>query len=80
MSDILNAYWAAPPIARTVTAAIVITTAGVMLRLIPLGWLLFVDEKVFTFPPQIWRFFTTFLITRPMLGMLFDPYFSMGPT
>lgn len=27
------------------------------------------------FPPQIWRFFTAFLITEKNLGILFDTYF-----
>lgn len=39
---------------------------------------IFVSHYVFTikmFPPQIWRLFTAFLITKPKFAILLDPYF-----
>ena len=36
-------------------------------------------KHIFTFPPEIWRCFTAFLITGPQLAIIFDPYFGEFP-
>jgi len=39
-------------------------------------WRVFWDTGYITkFPPEIWRFITSFLITNPQFGIILDPYF-----
>lgn len=40
-------------------------------------WLVFAPYMVFTFRriPQLWRVFTSFILTGPKLSMILDPYF-----
>jgi hypothetical protein len=76
MSELMDAYWAAPPLARTMTTAIVITSVSVYL----LGWLSpfwigFHEERLFRFPPEIWRLVTNFFVSEPKIGIIMDPWF-----
>ncbi|KAK5167363.1 uncharacterized protein LTR77_007062 [Saxophila tyrrhenica] len=71
-------FWAAPPIARTLTAAIVLVSIpGHLIGIPDLYWLVFDTYTIFTLKqvPQIWRLVTNFLITGPKFGMILDPYF-----
>lgn len=45
--------------------------------IISLSPYVFVKEYIFTVKmvPQIWRFFTAFLLTKPKFAILLDPYF-----
>ncbi|KAK7709090.1 hypothetical protein SLS57_008815 [Botryosphaeria dothidea] len=43
--------------------------------LVPGMPLIFIPQKVFAFPPQIWRLVTSFFITGPQMSIIFDPYF-----
>lgn len=56
------------------------TSILVHFGLFPGHWIIFWPEKILTFPPQIWRFWTNFLITGPQLGLLFDTYFLYNYT
>ncbi|KAL2760756.1 hypothetical protein ACRALDRAFT_2024672 [Sodiomyces alcalophilus JCM 7366] len=75
MSDLMDGFWRLPPVARTLSAVVFVTSVGVYTQLIPGHLLGMHSSLIFTFPPQIWRIFSNFLITRPQLGMLFDTYF-----
>ncbi|CRK36916.1 hypothetical protein BN1723_015150 [Verticillium longisporum] len=79
-SDMLDGYWRAPPIARTVATAAFVTSISVYLGALPAPWLTFMPEKLFTFPPQVWRIWSNFLVTGPQLSLLFDTYFLYSYT
>lgn len=38
-------------------------------------WFYFHYLEIFKFPPEIWRFVTSFLLTGPKLGIVMDTYF-----
>ncbi|TLD23895.1 hypothetical protein PspLS_06861 [Pyricularia sp. CBS 133598] len=75
MSDLLDAYWAAPPVARNVATAVFIATLGVYFGPLPAAWVYWQPEHLVMIPPQIWRLATNFLLTGPKLGIVLDPYF-----
>lgn len=77
-STVVDAYWAAPPIART--ASTITFVIGVLYRakLVNRFWLFHSLDmlNVFkTFPPQIWRPVTCFLVDGGNIKLLFDTYF-----
>jgi Derlin-2/3 len=79
MSEIMDAYWAAPPMARTFATAIVVTSFSAhILGLVPYAWIYFTEDRLFRLPPEIWRLVTTFLLSGPKLSIIMDPYFGMG--
>jgi Derlin-2/3 len=78
MSEIMDAYWAAPPMARTLATAIVLTSISVHFGLLSYTWFYFTEDRLFRFPPEIWRLATNFFLSGPKLGILMDPYFGMG--
>lgn len=43
--------------------------------MIPIQWFYFHYYEIFKFPPEIWRFVTSFLLTGPKLGIVMDTYF-----
>ena len=72
----MDAYYEQPPIIRTLTAAVFVTSCAVYAS----GSLLYqayfsVDRAVFMLPPELWRLITAFLISGPKLGIIMDPYF-----
>ncbi|CAD0090275.1 unnamed protein product [Aureobasidium vineae] len=75
--SLADAFWAAPPIARTLTAATLVLSINFwMLPIINPGYFVFVPRSVFKlWVPQVWRLVTAFLITSPKLGLIMDPYF-----
>ncbi|ROT39211.1 hypothetical protein SODALDRAFT_310543 [Sodiomyces alkalinus F11] len=75
MADVTDGFWRLPPIARTISAATLVTSVSIYAGLLPAYWLAFIPARLFTFPPQIWRVFSNFLLTRPKLSMTFDAYF-----
>ena len=77
-SEILDAYWAAPPIARNLATAIFVTSIAVYTGFLSTQWLYFAEGRLFRFPPEIWRFATNFFLSEPKLGVIMDPYFGMG--
>ena len=63
---------------RTITAATVLISIPAYLVGFPdLYYFVFLPYRIFTIKniPEIWRFFTNFLITGPKIGMILDPYF-----
>lgn len=47
--------------------------------LLPFSWFYFNEYRLLRIPPEIWRCVTTFLISGPKIGLLFDPYFGKTP-
>ncbi|KAG9246242.1 Der1-like family-domain-containing protein [Calycina marina] len=71
----MDMFWAAPPISRTLAAATLITSVAVYTGIIPYYWIMLYPPLLFKLPPQLWRIPTSFLLTGPQLGMIFDTYF-----
>ncbi|KAA8573201.1 hypothetical protein EYC84_003706 [Monilinia fructicola] len=68
-------FWAAPPISRTLAAATLSLSILVYTHLLPGYYVVFWPQSILQFPPQLWRLLTSFLVTGPDLGILFDTYF-----
>lgn len=60
---------------RTFAATVLLTSICVHFGILPYTWFYFHYLEIFKIPPQIWRFFTSFLITGPKLGIVMDTYF-----
>ncbi|KAK4570029.1 hypothetical protein LTR86_002999 [Recurvomyces mirabilis] len=73
----VDMFWAAPPVARTITAAAVLLSVPTWMGLISPYYSVFVRDRVFTLTriPEIWRLVTPFILTGPKFGLLMDPYF-----
>jgi len=72
----MDAFWAAPPISRTLAAAAFVLSLAVYYADLGLGYyVIFSTQFIWKLPPQIWRAVTCFLITEPKLGLILDPYF-----
>jgi hypothetical protein len=74
----MDAYWAAPPMARTLATAILAVSVPAHFGLLPFQWLYFTEDTLFRLPPEIWRPVTSFLLSGPQLGIVMDPYFGTG--
>ncbi|KAM7196521.1 Der1-like family domain containing protein [Naviculisporaceae sp. PSN 640] len=75
MSEVMDAYWRAPPMARTLATAILITSLGVYFGFLNYTWFYFSEDRLFRLPPEIWRLATNFWLSSPKLGIVMDPYF-----
>ncbi|KAK4156300.1 Der1-like family-domain-containing protein [Chaetomidium leptoderma] len=75
-SEIMDAYWAAPAMARTLATAIVVTSIAVHAGLVSYTWFYFTEDTLLRLPPQIWRLATNFFLSGPKLGIVMDPYFA----
>ncbi|KAL1876886.1 hypothetical protein VTK73DRAFT_9039 [Phialemonium thermophilum] len=75
MSDIADAYWRAPPIARNFATAVLVTSIGCHFGLLPFSWFYFEPSQLLRIPPGIWRPMTSFFLSQPQLGIILDPYF-----
>ncbi|THZ02387.1 hypothetical protein D6C93_03264 [Aureobasidium pullulans] len=75
--SIADAFWAAPPIARSLTAATLVLSVNFwLIPIISSYYFVFVPQLVLKlWVPQIWRLVTAFFITGPSLGLIMDPYF-----
>ncbi|KAI0996709.1 hypothetical protein K3495_g11475 [Podosphaera aphanis] len=71
----LDAFWAAPPVSRTIAAAALLLSVSVYMGFLPGHLVIFDLYSVCAVPPQIWRLFTPFLITGKDLSIIFDTYF-----
>ncbi|KAL0465698.1 Der1-like family domain-containing protein [Neurospora intermedia] len=75
-SEIMAAYWQAPPMARTLATAILVTSIMAYFGPLPISWIYFDESRLFKLPPEIWRLVTSFLLSSPQLGIVLDPYFA----
>lgn len=77
MSEILDAYWAAPPMARTFATAIVVTSLSVYFTPFLEGHhIYFGTHRLLRFPPEIWRLVTSFLLSGDKLQLILDPLWA----
>lgn len=60
---------------RTFSAACFTTSICIYFHILPYHWFLFQHQLIFKIPPEIWRFFTSFLLTSSGLGIVMDTYF-----
>jgi Derlin-2/3 len=77
-SEIMDAYWAAPPMARTLATAILVSSIAIYTGLLSGWWFYFTEDRLLQFPPEIWRLATNFFLSGPKIGIILDPYFGMG--
>ncbi|KXX75288.1 Derlin-2 [Madurella mycetomatis] len=75
-SEIMDAYWAAPPMARTLATGIVAISIPAHLGFLSFHQLYFTEHMLFRLPPEIWRLVTSFLLCGPQLSLIMDPYFA----
>ncbi|ESA42547.1 uncharacterized protein NCU01296 [Neurospora crassa OR74A] len=75
-SEIMAAYWQAPPMARTLATAILVTSIMAYFGPLPISWIYFDESRLFKLPPELWRLVTSFLLSSPQLGIVLDPYFA----
>jgi hypothetical protein len=60
---------------RNITTAVVLTSIGCIVGLIPTGLLIHHPSYLWMFPPQIWRLVTSFFIELHPLNLLFNAFF-----
>ncbi|OJJ96719.1 hypothetical protein ASPACDRAFT_80889 [Aspergillus aculeatus ATCC 16872] len=71
----MDQFWSAPPVIRTLSALTFAQSALIYGGLLNGYYCLFESRLVFKFLPEIWRLFTSFMITRPRLSLFLDVYF-----
>ncbi|KAF2457030.1 Der1-like family-domain-containing protein [Lineolata rhizophorae] len=71
----MDVYYTLPPVSRTITAAALIASVGVHAGFIPFYYVAFIPQLLWKIPPDIWRPFSSFLITGAGWGLIFDLYF-----
>ncbi|KAF7561300.1 hypothetical protein G7046_g2842 [Stylonectria norvegica] len=73
--QIMDAYWQTPPMARTAASITFPLSVAIHLHFVSGYWFIWSPAYLWKIPPQLWRPVTSFLITNPDLGILFDTYF-----
>ncbi|KAG5655922.1 hypothetical protein KAF25_000842 [Fusarium avenaceum] len=73
--NVMAAYWDLPPVSRNLTTAVVLTSIGCIVGLLPTGQLIHHPSYLWMFPPQIWRLVTSFFIELHPLNLLFNAFF-----
>ncbi|KAJ5584073.1 derlin-1 [Penicillium hispanicum] len=68
-------FWAAPPVARTITALTMVQSVLVYSSLLSGYYVVFLPGQMFKLLPEVWRLATPFLLTGPKLSFFFDLYF-----
>ncbi|KAH8598099.1 ER-associated proteolytic system protein-like protein Der1 [Bisporella sp. PMI_857] len=71
----MDVFWQAPPISRTLAAATLTMSILVYTGTLSFYYVLFAPSLMLKLPPQLWRLFTSFLLTSKDLGIIFDTYF-----
>ncbi|KAI9722099.1 MAG: hypothetical protein M1828_004913 [Chrysothrix sp. TS-e1954] len=72
----MDVYYNIPPITRSLVTATVALSVAVHASIISLYRVAYLAQQTFwSFPPEIWRPFTSFFITGGGLSLLMDPYF-----
>jgi len=60
---------------RTLALSAFVLSIGVYTGMLPGYYVIWHTPYIWQFPPQLWRLVTSFLMTGPDLGILFDTYF-----
>ena len=66
--------WLTVLLRRTAATTAFVISLGIHTGLIPSSWFGYYWQAIWTLPPQLWRLVTTYLVTMPGLGILFDTY------
>ncbi|KAJ5953434.1 hypothetical protein N7454_000330 [Penicillium verhagenii] len=74
MDQVQAAFWAAPPVTRTITALTLVQSALVYGGVLNGYHVIFWPDRIFKLLPEIWRLATPFLLTGPNLSFVFDLY------
>ncbi|KAJ6122577.1 Der1-like family-domain-containing protein [Penicillium capsulatum] len=77
MDQLQAAFWAAPPVSRTITALALVQSVLVYSGVLSGYYAVFLPGRIFKLFPEIWRVATPFLLTGPNLSFFFDLYFCM---
>ncbi|KAI2602050.1 Der1-like family-domain-containing protein [Hypoxylon sp. NC1633] len=75
MADMVSVYMSTPPIARSIATVVFVCSVGVYTGMLSSDPFLFFYPLLLKFPPPLYRLVTTFILTGPGLGVLFDTYF-----
>ncbi|KAJ5885683.1 hypothetical protein N7504_011519 [Penicillium tannophilum] len=75
MDQVQVAFWAAPPVTRTITALTLVQSVLVYGGVLSGYYVVFWPAQIFKLLPEIWRLATPFLLTGPRLSFFFDLYF-----
>ncbi|KAE9372521.1 hypothetical protein N431DRAFT_243181 [Stipitochalara longipes BDJ] len=71
----LQYFWDAPPIARTLALTTFIFSLLVYTGALPYHYFDFVPQSFLQLPPEVWRLFTPFILTESRVGVLYEPFF-----
>ena len=71
----MDQFWAAPPVTRTLAAAIFVESLAVAAKALGPHRLIFAWPYILKSFPEVWRFATSFLITGG-IGIVLVPYCS----
>lgn len=74
----MDAYWAAPPFARSLATGILAVSIPAHFGFLSFHWLYFTEDTLLRLPPEIWRLVTSFLLCGPGISLIMDPYFGRG--
>ncbi|KAJ5927989.1 hypothetical protein N7466_006945 [Penicillium verhagenii] len=74
MDQVQAAFWAAPPVTRTITALTLVQSALVYGGVLNGYYVIFWPDRILKLLPEIWRLATPFLLTGPKLSFVFDLY------
>lgn len=64
---------------RTIAAGAFTLSILIYMEYLPAHYVTFYLPSFLRLPPQIWRIFTSFLITGPKISILFDTYYCKDP-
>ncbi|KAJ9495773.1 hypothetical protein LTR99_010683 [Exophiala xenobiotica] len=73
--DIMDRFWSAPPVSRTIVAAMFVESALVHSGLISGMRVVYYTPWIFKFPPELWRLISSFILTGGGFSFVFDLYF-----
>ncbi|KAL2419794.1 hypothetical protein ABEF95_003045 [Exophiala dermatitidis] len=71
----MDRFWSAPPVTRTIVAAMFVESALVHSGLLSPMWIIFHPSFVLKFPPELWRLLSSFILTGGGFSFVFDLYF-----
>ncbi|KAM0558583.1 hypothetical protein ACHAPJ_004778 [Fusarium lateritium] len=73
--NVMAAYWELPSVSRNLLTAIVLTSIGCIVGLLPTMSLIHHPSYLWMVPPQIWRLVTSFFIELQPISLLFNSFF-----
>jgi len=71
----MDRFWSAPPVTRTIVAAMFAESALVHGGLVNPMRVIYYTPWIFKFPPELWRLLSSFILTGGGFSFVFDLYF-----